>query len=237
MKHILPELHTFTGLQVGRVYLIEDRDGLTIIDAGIASAADRIVAQLRGAGRKPEDVKRILITHAHPDHVGGLPRLQQLTGARVYASEAEKPVVQGEIPIPRAPEHALHGIARRMRPPETRVVPTPVDQVIGEGDVLEEVMGGLHVVSTPGHAVGHLAFWQPERRILFCGDVIMRLPTLRLPVAAFTVDMDENRRSVARLQALDPAVICFGHGAPLMQRTALRLRMFASKVTERPPDP
>lgn len=230
MKHLLPGLHTFTALLVGRVYLIEDGDGLTIIDAGIPQSADKIMAQLRRAGRAPSDVKRILITHAHPDHVGGLPRLQQLTGARVIASATEKPVVEGKVPIPRPPESELGGIARRMRASETTVAGTPVDQAVGDGDVLEDVMGGLHVVATPGHTRGHLAFWQPERRILFCGDAIMRLPRLHLPVAAFTVDMNENRRSVARLQTLEPAVLCFGHGAPLLHHTAARLRAFARKV-------
>lgn len=230
MKHILPGLHTFTRLLAGRVYVIEDRGGLTIIDAGIVSAADKIVAQITRAGRKPSDVKRILITHAHPDHVGGLQRLQQLTGASVLASELEKPVIEGKIPIPGAQRSELRGIARWMKPPDTYVAAARVDKVIGDGDVLADVMGGLEVVATPGHAPGHLAFWQPERRILFCGDTIMRLPNLRLPIAAFTVDMAENRRSIARLQALNPAVVCFGHGAPLIQYTATRIRKFARKA-------
>ncbi len=175
MRQIAPGLHYFTGLMVGRVYLIEDSDGLTVVDTSLSFAPNRIVAQLEAVGRKAGDVKRILITHAHPDHVGGLPRLKALSGAQVIASELEKPVIEGKIPIPRRPGS--------LRPPSTTLKPTPVDRVVKDGDVLPEAMGGLRVVFTPGHAPGHLAFWQPAQRILFCGDAIFHTGGLRLPFA------------------------------------------------------
>ena len=107
---------------------------------------------------------------------------------------------------------------------------TPVDRIVGEGDKLPEVMGGLEVLATPGHTYGHLTFWQPEQRIAFCGDVIMRMFGLTLPFAAFTVDMEENKRSIRRLAELDAKMICFGHGKPLMTQTAQTIRAFARKV-------
>lgn len=79
MKPILPGLYTLTGLIVGRVYLIEDPDGLTLIDASIPLSAPKIIKQIEGMGRKATDVKRILLTHAHPDHHGNLPKLKQAT--------------------------------------------------------------------------------------------------------------------------------------------------------------
>jgi glyoxylase-like metal-dependent hydrolase (beta-lactamase superfamily II) len=87
-------------------------------------------------------------------------------------------------------------------------------------------MGGLTAIAAPGHAPGHLAFWQPGRRVLFCGDTMMRpFGRLRLPPAAFTVDEEENRRSIGRLMELGAAAVCFGHGPPLTEdadRTMLR---------------
>ena len=230
MKQIIPGLHSFTGLMVGRVYLIEDADGLTLIDTSLPLAAARIVKQLEASGRKAGDVKRVLITHAHPDHVGGLPKLKELTGAQVIASAIDRPVIEGKAPVPRVPPEKLSGLARMMRPSETTLRGTPVDREVGDGETLAEIMGGLQVVFTPGHSPGHLAFWQPANRILFCGDVIIRLPKLRLPFAAFTVDMDENKRSIKRLAERDASMVCFGHGQPLAQNTAHAIRDFARQV-------
>ena len=83
---------------------------------------------------------------------------------------------------------------------------------------------------TPGHALGHITFWQPERRIAFCGDVMMHLAGLTLPFAPFTPDMDENRRSVRRVANLQPEAVLFGHGKPLLQNTARRVLAFADRV-------
>src|SRR5205823_91211 len=107
---------------------------------------------------------------------------------------------------------------------------TTVDRVVEDGETLAEVMGGLGVIATPGHTPGYISFWQPDRRILFCGDVIAAGLGIRLPSPTWTVDMDENRRSIKRLAGLDAAIVCFGHGHPLAQDAAQRVRNFARRV-------
>ena len=93
MREIVPNFYYIEGRFVGHVYLAKDADGLTLIDASIAPAVKPILSQIAAAGHKPTDVKRILITHAHPDHVGGLHKLVEATGAEVWASEAEAQVI------------------------------------------------------------------------------------------------------------------------------------------------
>lgn len=230
MRQIVPGLYWLPGMRVGRVYLIEDPDGLTLIDTSIAPSGAQILRQVQALGRRPTDIRRILITHAHPDHIGGLPAVRQASGAQVIASAAERPVLEGRIPVPRPPDEALGPLARRMRPPETMLTPTPVDREVQDGELIAEVLGGLQVIATPGHAPGHLAFWQPQRRILFCGDAIMRLLGLRLPFPFFTVDMAENKRSIRRIAELDAAIVCFGHGGPLTRDTPQTIRAFARRV-------
>jgi glyoxylase-like metal-dependent hydrolase (beta-lactamase superfamily II) len=229
-KQIIPGVYTFTRLMAGRVYLIAGQNDLTLIDAGLASAPPKIVQQIASLGYQPADIKRILITHAHPDHVGGLPEMKKLTGAQIIASQVEQPYVQGELPIPRADPDTLSGMSRRMYRPGAILPGTPVDRAVTDGDTIPSALGSLEVIATPGHAPGHIAFWSAEQRILFCGDVIMRLGGLRLPFAAFTPDMDENRRSIARLAELDASIACFGHGTPLTRNASQAIRRFAEKV-------
>jgi glyoxylase-like metal-dependent hydrolase (beta-lactamase superfamily II) len=168
------------------------------------------VQQLQASGRQPSDVKRILITHAHPDHIGGLAKLQAATGAQVVAHPLDWPLLVRQVSaLPNTPA---------------------VRREVQDGEILPEVLNGLQVILTPGHTHGHVSFWQPNRRLLFCGDVVMRLPRLRLPFAAFTVDMAENKRSIKKIAELDAEVVCFGHGQPLLHDAAAQLRAFAAKL-------
>lgn len=222
MKQITADVSTFTGLLVGRVYALKDSDGITLVDASISNAGPKILAQLAQAGHKPSDVKRILITHAHPDHVGALPYLHKETNAEVWCHALEKPVVQGEEAIARPPSG--------LRPPVTKVAPTPVHRTLADGEMLP-ILGGLQVVHTPGHAPGHLSFFHPERRLLIVGDAIFRLffNRLTLPLAMLTVDMEEDKRSIRKLMALKPEIVMFGHGDPIVENATAQLEAFAKR--------
>ena len=114
-----------------------------------------------------------------------------------------------------------------------RLKGTPVDRTVEDGDVIDEVMGGLQVIATPGHSPGQVAFYQPERKILFTGDTMMNAFSfngLRLPFAVATPDMDEAKRSIRKVAQLDIEIACFGHGQPLTQDAAAQIRAFASTI-------
>lgn len=233
MREILPGVYTFSNLIVGRVYAIQDPDGLTIIDAGLALAADRILKQLAAAGHQPQDVKRILITHAHLDHVGGLPALQAKTGAEVIASSIEAPIIEGREAQQVVPRDQLKPLDRLMRGNQERSEPlpgTPVTRTLEDGETLPNVMDGLQAILTPGHTPGHTAFWQPERRVLFCGDALMQFFQLSGPFQGFSYDLQAIERSIQKLAALAPQIVCFGHGRPL-HNAAESLTAFAARFT------
>ncbi len=229
MRALAPQVYGVPGLGLGRVYLIEDPDGLTLIDAGLPFAADCIVRQLAAWGRPAGDVRRILVTHAHPDHAGGLARLQRLTGAQVIASAADRPVLEGRAPVPHRSGAPVPRLARRLGW-SLRLAAARVDCVVSEGELLPAVLEGLRVLAVPGHTPGHLAFWQPDRGILFCGDVLVNGRGLHLPSPTWTVDMARNVRSLTRLAALDARLVCTGHGPPLERDAARRVRALAMRA-------
>jgi glyoxylase-like metal-dependent hydrolase (beta-lactamase superfamily II) len=205
MTQVTEQVYNFTGLTVGRVYLIDDGDALALVDTSLPGSAKKIAAQIAGLGRRIEDVTRILITHEHMDHIGGLPDLKVMSGAEVIASAAAKADIERQLDV-------------------------TVDRVIGDGEMIEGVLGGLQVIATPGHAPGHVSFWAAAHKLLFAGDMILNLVGLTRALPIVTPDPALNNRSIQRAAALEPEVICFGHGAPITERAAERLRALDTRV-------
>ena len=230
MQQIAPNLFTFTGLLVGRVYLIVDGTDLTLIDGGIPPAGPRILKQLRAAGLDPAGIKNILLTHAHPDHVGGFAEIQKHCDAPILCSALEAEVLAGKYPIPQPDRSSFSGLSKYIGPPATTLANMKAGRIIEDGELLAGILGGLQAIASPGHAPGHLSYWQPERKILFCGDTIFNLTGLSKPWRMVTVDMAQNNQSIKRLAALEPEIICFGHGKPVLDNAAARLRSFAQSL-------
>lgn len=206
------------------VFLLLD-ERVTIVDSGPPGSAPRILEALRRLGRDAADVEQILITHYHPDHLGGLAGLLRHVPARVGVHAAEAPAVCGDAPMPAPLRYPW--LAERLAPAMRWLRPCPVDTVLRDGDELP-VLGGLRVVHTPGHTPGHIALHLPDRGVLICGDALQRRPVGLLPPARLvTADWRQALRSVDKLAGLDFEVLAFSHFPPLRGDACTEVRRLA----------
>jgi hydroxyacylglutathione hydrolase len=185
-------------------YLLGD----VVVDAGARVNAKRLIKALHGHA-----VGAHALTHAHPDHQGSSQRVCQALGIPYWVGERDREAAEsGEI-ARFQPDLAINKLMHALLSGPGH----PVDRVLREGDEV----GGFTVLDVPGHSAGHVAFWRESDRTLVCGDVVNNMdlrtaiPGLHEPPAAFTPDPARNRESARRLAALEPALVCFGHGTPL----------------------
>jgi glyoxylase-like metal-dependent hydrolase (beta-lactamase superfamily II) len=228
MRQVLPNIYLVEGLRVAHVYVLTSEEGLTLIDSGTPGEADKIVKQIEGADYALSDIRAIVMTHAHSDHTGCMAELARRSGAQVLAHRDEVDYLEqtASLPYKTLMQRLIFGMSERVL---SRFVPCKVDRSLKDGDVVE-TLGGLRVIHVPGHTPGSIALYQPERRVLFCGDAIFnQLPVggkqgVRFPPAIVCVDLSQARVSTRKLAALPTEVVCFGHGEPILERAGERMR-------------
>ena len=134
-----------------------------------------------------------------PDHVGGLAALVEATGARVYASEHEANVIEGSAPSRRGETRAWGAVDERVQPGETL-----------------PFHGGIEVLDTAGHTLGHVAYFLRRDGVLIAGDCVNNREGLAGSPPELTADAEQARAAVHAIAALEPQTICFGHGPSLV---------------------
>jgi glyoxylase-like metal-dependent hydrolase (beta-lactamase superfamily II) len=227
-------LSSFFGVGAwgANVYLLVD-DGLTLVDTGFIGRADRILEQIEELGYSPCDIKRIIITHHHADHVGSLAALKRATQAEVIAHPADAPYINGTLPQPgpARPKWLSDFSARFGWLWVTE--PVTVDMLVNDGDELP-MLGGVKILHTPGHTPGSICLYLQSKKLLIAGDLLAHRFGLKLPSRVFTVDIDQEIQSVKRVAALDFDIICFGHGSPIMHDANQTVVDFADGLASSP---
>lgn len=218
-----------TPLDMVNAFAFAHDDGqVTLVDTGVASSGPRVLAGLASAGLAPEQVTRIVLTHAHPDHLGGLADVRAGSPrARVAIHGSDAPFARAGQSPPRDPASRLGAFLAR-RSPEREWAPAAVEEELRDGEAIAGT--GLVVHHTPGHTPGHIALLHEPTGVLVTGDTIFHLPWgMRWSFAAFCSDFRLSQRTAHVLGELEYEVAAFTHGPEVRERARERVRGFLAR--------
>jgi len=220
--HIVGPIY-YVGTRGLGVYLINASAGLVLIDGAVPSAAPLIEASIRKLGFKPEDIRQLLITHAHFDHVGTLAHFKELSGASVAVMGPDVDLLQsgGSLDYLFADNPKLH------------FEPVVADRTLADGDAVE--MGDVRLVAhlTAGHTRGCTTWTTTvgdggkNYVVEFVGSTSVNPGTRLVTDPSYPGIADDYRRSFAMLESLHPDIFVTPH-APLFDFDEKRAR--AEKV-------
>jgi glyoxylase-like metal-dependent hydrolase (beta-lactamase superfamily II) len=212
-----------TPMDLVNVFAFRDDDGqVTLVDAGLAGSPPRILRALAELGSSPADVTRIVVTHGHVDHVGGLSRLVEHTGAQVAVHDDDADDVRLGRGAPLDPTTTFG----RLRSRNSAADAAPVDTELHDGDVLP-VAGGLRVVHTPGHTPGHVSLLHEPTGTLITGDAIWNMRSRRTwPVMSFCSNVVLTKQTAHRLGELEYSTAAFTHGPEIRGDGRAAIRSF-----------
>jgi glyoxylase-like metal-dependent hydrolase (beta-lactamase superfamily II) len=180
----------------GCIYLINLRE-LILVDAGAGWSVDKIVNNIKKLGFNCNNLTKILLTHCHIDHIGGVPEIKKRFGSKIYIHKLDAPPLEKGDPILTAANWY-----------QTSFPPTPVDVKF---NLPEEILmiGDQKIIClhTPGHTPGSICIYldKNDKRVLFAQD-------LHGPILPeFGSNLDDWDRSTKRLLDLDADILCEGH--------------------------
>jgi len=209
--------------------ILDPEKGATLVDTGVPGQATMILDKLAAEGISQSDLKRILITHQDVDHIGSLKALKAATGAEVLALDVEIPYIEGTKPSPKMPSPERLAQNPGFKAMLDALERCSVDVALKDGEVLD-LAGGVTVVATPGHTLGHISLYLNRSHTLITGDALTSSEgTLGGPMEQATPDMASAKVSVKRLAELDVKQIVAYHGGLVDQDANGQLRKVAAE--------
>ena len=170
-------------------YLIPGDDGYTLVDSGwnTPEAFAALEAELKEVGVSFEQIKRLLVTHVHPDHYGLAGKIKEVCGAEVIVHQRERDFIRSRYRQPGqllermanwliengVPKDEMPDMQQSSMPARAFVVPVDPDTVLWGGETLDFGIYRFEVYWTPGHSPGHICFYERAQRVLLTGDHVL----------------------------------------------------------------
>lgn len=204
-------------------YLLDEGGEVTIVDAAMPGDWSGLLTELAAMGRSLDDVRALILTHGHSDHIGFAERARRERNIPVSVHEIDAALARGEVPNPAkggGPIKPLpllrflwHGVARGAFRTKNPTVLTTFTET-----ATLDVPGSPRVILVPGHTPGSVAFHMASHDALFIGDAIATVAVTNGSsgpmIAPFTADPATAIASLGRLEDIEAAVVLPGHGQP-----------------------
>lgn len=217
------------GTWIVNWYLVAGDDGVTVVDAAFPTYSRQLGDGLRELERSQSEIKAIVLTHAHADHVGFAEKLRRKLDIPVYVHRAEEELATSLQPFGPSEGSLLpylrHPMSFKLIGEMVKSgggVPQKIGEVtiFDDGDELP-VPGRLRAIHTPGHTAGHTSFVTGE--VLLAGDALCNLNPLtgehgpQLMPQAFNLSTDQALASLDNLVGTHTKTLLMGHGDPLRE--------------------
>ncbi len=220
-------------------YLVEESGSVTIIDAGAPSYWGELPAELAAMGRSLDDVKSVVLTHGHSDHIGFAERIRRERHVPVRVHEADAQLARGEVKNPAKGTGPLRlrpllgFIAFSIRHGMLSIPRIAEVATFGDGATLD-VPGSPRVILLPGHTPGSAALHVASLDALFVGDAMatqsVTTGQLGPQIAPFSADAGQVVESLGRLDGLEAGLILPGHGQVWTGGVAEAVRLIRSQA-------
>jgi glyoxylase-like metal-dependent hydrolase (beta-lactamase superfamily II) len=216
-------------LQSVNVYLVSLDNGYLLIDCGMNTDAafETLRAAMEQRGLAWTDIRQIILTHMHPDHMGMATRLLELSGATLAMHQVEadhlKLVTENgrRIPwlddvyrqsgVPQALEQKMEAHFFSVRQNFDDLTP---NRLFSGGEKIDTALGQFEIIWTSGHSPGHICLYSRERKVLFSGDQILEYITPNISWQPGRDMLAEFMESLQQMISLDVDLILPGHGEP-----------------------